>query len=269
MTNNRRIANSVFNELIRNNLIPTDIEFGNGYFIFEMGDDSVVHFHVKGCKGWKFGMWINTGNEDNIIQYFAQYEDNIDKFKPSRSSFCENVSLASLREVRRDKEKVKEGKYFFIMAYHKIVEMTLHIKNNPKLAYLQDSMYDTYITEPSHKAYRRQKFDDYKYKVRKIKEHITDEVFAYNFNKFSAKIAKKRFANVIEDIEIIDNNTEDWSCSPRYDAKFTYKPIFENKDDMIALVNIFTNYWCPKWLFTTRNTSYEDFIYEDGKLIRI
>jgi hypothetical protein len=214
-------------------------------------------------------MWINTENKDNIIQYFAQYEDNIDKFKPSRSYFCESVSYNSLKVVRHDKECVKEGKYLFILAYHLITEMTMHIKNNPRLAYLQDTVYDKYITEPLYKEYIRHKFYDYRYKVRKIKEHITDELFAYNFNKLSAKIAMRKFADIIDNIEVRDNNTDDFESFPRYDVIATFKPVFDNKDDMITLVDIFANYWCPKWLFTTRNTSYEDLIYVDGKLTRV
>ena len=268
MTNNRKIANSVFNELIRNKLIPTDIEFGNGYFIFEMGDDSVVHFHIKGCKSWKFGMWINTGDVDNVIQYFAQYEDSIDKFKPSRSYFCENVSLKELKGVKRDKECVKEGKYFFIMAYHHIVEMTQHIKNNPRLSYLQDTVYDKYITEPLYREYIRRKFYDFRYKIVKVKEHITDDIFAYNYNKFSGFVTKHMFPDIIKDVEIIDSNTNGWICSPRYTVRTTYNYITDDKEEMIDIVNDFVNK-CPKWLFTTRNSLYDDIIMIDGKNIRI
>ena len=34
-----------------------DIEYLDGYFIFGFGTNSVVHFHIKECPGWKFGIW--------------------------------------------------------------------------------------------------------------------------------------------------------------------------------------------------------------------
>ena len=36
-----------------------DVEYLDGYFIFGSGTNSVIHFHVKECPGWKFGIWWN------------------------------------------------------------------------------------------------------------------------------------------------------------------------------------------------------------------
>jgi len=65
----------------------------SGYFVFELGDDSVVHFKVKELRGWLFGLFF--GSEEKKDELFAQPINNIDKFKPSRSTFVTEVDLSS------------------------------------------------------------------------------------------------------------------------------------------------------------------------------
>ena len=77
-----------------------DIEYLDGYFIFGHGTNSVVHFHVKEMPGWLCGIWWypkkapeyteeNPVYEKDVLScnLFAQYESEIDKFKPSASTF--------------------------------------------------------------------------------------------------------------------------------------------------------------------------------------
>ncbi len=70
-------------------LTIVDETWCNGYFIFEFGEDSVIHFKVKEVKGWLFGIWFNReyDGEEPKDQLFWQYERDIDKFKPSASVF--------------------------------------------------------------------------------------------------------------------------------------------------------------------------------------
>lgn len=75
----------IFKALEDGGFHPVDVVFGNGYFIFEHGKDMVVHFYIKELKGWKFGIWWNTDGEKEF-DFFAQYERDIDKFKPAASS---------------------------------------------------------------------------------------------------------------------------------------------------------------------------------------
>lgn len=58
--------------------------FGNGYFIFEFGNNIVAHFHIKELPLWKFGIWLNLNNK---YQLFGEPIPLIDKFKPSRTVF--------------------------------------------------------------------------------------------------------------------------------------------------------------------------------------
>lgn len=79
---------------------PVDVEYGDGYFIFGRGSNSTITFHVKEAPGWLFGLWwrpqkIHDSTDENPVyessyikgEMFAQYEDEIDKFKPSASTF--------------------------------------------------------------------------------------------------------------------------------------------------------------------------------------
>ena len=53
---NKEIAELMFSKMRKFGFTPYDIEYGNGYSLFEMGEDSVVHFKIKEVwKNWKFG----------------------------------------------------------------------------------------------------------------------------------------------------------------------------------------------------------------------
>lgn len=91
-----------FKEFYQLSFTPEDIEYGDGYFLFGHGTNSTIAFHVKEAPGWLFGIWWNPVEiiatrregeperyyDDRIkCQFFAQYEETIDKFKPSASTF--------------------------------------------------------------------------------------------------------------------------------------------------------------------------------------
>jgi hypothetical protein len=109
---NREIAEHIFDRIRNMGYKPYDIDYDDGYFIFEMGKDSVVYFKLKGVwKSWKFGMWINAGNmektdeiteknrnEHLVIQLFCQNEDWLDKFKPSRSALLTELDREQLND---------------------------------------------------------------------------------------------------------------------------------------------------------------------------
>ena len=86
------------------------VEYLDGYFIFGHGTNSVVHFYIDETPGWKYGLWwspisknTEAAEEDNKNteyytdrlrgELFAQYEEEIDKFKPSASMVTETFTL--------------------------------------------------------------------------------------------------------------------------------------------------------------------------------
>lgn len=126
---------------------PIDINYLDGYFIFGTGTNSVVHFHLKETPGWKYGIWFSDvenaeGPERVKAIWFAQFEAEIDKFKPSASMVCEP---------------------FFVDLEHKtafcnsIKPSILFIVEHPALAWYRDIHFVDYNEEyvPESAAKRR------------------------------------------------------------------------------------------------------------------
>jgi hypothetical protein len=61
---------------------PCNIEYGDGYFIFTIGTNAVCNFQLKETPGWLYGIW-NLGKDG--FELFGEYQDLVDKFKPSRT----------------------------------------------------------------------------------------------------------------------------------------------------------------------------------------
>lgn len=135
---NKEIAQKIFSLIEKKGFIPYDIEYGNTYFIMTGDSDSIVHFRVKGVsKHWKFGMWLNAENiienidvskiheidDKNIVQFFAQYDTDIDKFKPSRSKLCVTYSTIGFNSKMKSEniweiiDMLKFMKRHFFLAY--------------------------------------------------------------------------------------------------------------------------------------------------------
>lgn len=118
---NKEIMDSVLKEITNMGFHIKDVEYGDGYFIFESGENSVCHFHIKELKGFKFALWTTTCFDDiekqikengvgwtwansleidprSDVVFFTQYERDLDKFKPSRSGFVYGLYLDSWEE---------------------------------------------------------------------------------------------------------------------------------------------------------------------------
>ena len=74
MDNNTEMTTSKKYEIMRGEIFdyikkigftPINAQYGNGYFIFDMGENSVVNFWIKELKGWKFGIWFYSPKDDN------------------------------------------------------------------------------------------------------------------------------------------------------------------------------------------------------------
>lgn len=192
MTNQKKWTKKVLETFDENGFHPTDIEYGNGYFIIERGEDMVVHFHIKELKGWKFGIWWDLDG-DQEFDFFTQYERDIDKFKPAASTFVkENVVLEDWN--------LKD-----------LVEMCRFIKKHPYRAWALDQSYTRDIWEwgtlnGALKKYAKRWWTD-TVRLPRVHEKMT-----------------KRYLKIVESItniclinaEIIDGNEDGWVCSPRF-----------------------------------------------------
>ena len=74
-----------------------DLYRSSGYFIFNFGGNSVNTFWIKEVPGWRFGLWWTKVDKENgsylSAEFFTQFEKDIDKFKPSRSTLLETKNF--------------------------------------------------------------------------------------------------------------------------------------------------------------------------------
>jgi len=132
-----------------------DVEYLDGYFLFAFGSNSVIHFHIKECPGWKFGIWWQIPDGSNPKQryingeFFAQYEENIDKFKPSRSEICAQITA---RPWNEEAER----------SCRDAVSCITFIRDEPYLAFCRDYWGWDYNTEYHTREEAKSEFDDWK-----------------------------------------------------------------------------------------------------------
>lgn len=178
----------------------TDIEYLDGYFIFGMGTNSVVHFHVDECPGWKFGIWWNEPEKADEAEafkcdVFAQYEETIDKFKPTRSEFCE------VEHIYLDTEPNEFGCFA-------TAEMIDYIRKEPYLAFCRDYCYWNYNREYHSREEAQATFEEYRRK-KENKDKWTEIL-----DKRVLDFARENFLPMFESAEIVDRGD---CCSPRYE----------------------------------------------------
>lgn len=78
------------------NLTVKNLKKTNGYYLWDFGEDSVVHLEFDQIKNWKFGLWIvyDESVPDKVnISFFGNKNRWIDKFKPSRSPISSELKL--------------------------------------------------------------------------------------------------------------------------------------------------------------------------------
>lgn len=131
--NNRELVDRIFKYISENSKFkPYNIEYGDTYFVFTGEPNSVIHFRIKGVnKHWKFAMWIHSEyiGDDNfvdepVIQFFAQWDKNIDKFKPSRSDICVTITAKQFNTEPSDE-----------WLFSDIVDTLTAMKRHPILCY--------------------------------------------------------------------------------------------------------------------------------------
>jgi hypothetical protein len=92
----------------------------------------VTNFYLNKCRGWIFGLWIqpqasNNGVLEYEINFFADYENNIDKFKPSATFLCETITI-------KDEEDLKLEMPTQMFWYY-VKDLISMIEKQPYIAY--------------------------------------------------------------------------------------------------------------------------------------
>lgn len=82
------------------------VDWWRGGFDHERELFSMVHFRVKQLKGWFFGIWFMEVEGKPSFTLFTQHDDNIDKFKPTCSTFVyeSRFDFTSVKDSLRDYE---------------------------------------------------------------------------------------------------------------------------------------------------------------------
>ena len=248
---------ALFNAMKEKGFVPTDIEIGDGYFIFDMGDGGNVHFHVKGLRGWKFGLWCHDeyvpSEEDKARGYkaepprmevFAQVDKNIDKFKPSRSAYCETIKYSHNYD---ENYNVIEGSWSIDeYSFYDVISMLKEMKYHPLMAYYKDSWTGGYTDKSNWGLlvyYIRSNFSESWYAFKKKWKTILKDKITYHYlNHIKNKLDKLSF---VDSVEIKDNNDGYWICSSRYDMKI----IFGAESDEIKEIEILKKYFHDGFLY--------------------
>lgn len=244
----REAAEKIFNHIKENKFTPINIEYGDCYFIFDHGEDGVVHFNIKGLRHWKFGMWINTNaeelkNDDGedypAVQFFCRHTLDLDKFKPSRSFFLVKIGL---KEIEEDEP----------WEFYEIKDILQMIKRHPFVAFSM-SWHQSNCCDHSYIGfYLRQRLYTAK---SKIKEWCKD---AWVRVWHGSKIWFIKKYKVVDSVELIDGNGDGWKSYPRYDMKIHFKNISDDEQEQnnaeLKMLNVFfrKNHYKNMHLILTR-----------------
>lgn len=242
-------------------LTPKDVEYGNGYFIFAHGDNSVINFRIEEIPGWLFGIWLYPPKDEDdtfiTLDFFSQYEDAIDKFKPSRSNLCVN------RHIRLKYKEVpggsKDGLETWIEHKHiheleeldiwdveDINELLTYMYKYPELAFMQD--YHGYDLNREYVDRRKAKRHFERYKARNLLGEKLKKEYETKALDFIKERAPKWFG--VE--PYIQDRCEDWS--PRYAI------LFPLEDMNNALEENEEPYeWQSYGIDDTKSLAYKDF----------
>lgn len=173
-----------------------DIEYLNGYFVFGMGTNKVVHFRVEECPGWLFGIWWGDPKKDNEGgttvpgEFFTQYEENLDKFKPSRCEMAADVEVYSDGHART----------------YKASNIINFIKNEPYLAFCRDYNGWDYNVEFHSREEAKEEFDKF------VSEQDNNKKYTEICDNEVIKFVRSEVLPLFAGAEIIKEDC----CTPKY-----------------------------------------------------
>lgn len=142
-----------------------DIKYLDGYYIFPMGTNAVIHFKIEECPGWLFGIWWRepelvdkkSKSYKLIGNFFAQYEDIIDKFKPSYSTVKADIVATVCK-----KSKDSESNQWHISELDDVSDQIRFILKEPALAFCRDYYHWNYNTQYHDRRTAKKKFESWK-----------------------------------------------------------------------------------------------------------
>jgi len=222
--NKKRIEN-ILNKITSNNFNITSKIFGDGYFIFTFGYNTVCHFTLKQTPLWEYGIWLNGKNR---FQIFGEHEWLIDKFKPSVTYLSYNNDIAGfIKEVKLISENHKLYFVDSLTSGDALVAYEKEDWGNGEFSYKgyqaireyneETQLWDKFRRDEliTQEEFVDSKYDEFmKEKLQEEENKEYNKLFAFNFFK--------ELPNIFPDIKVVgirDGNKNGWKCSPRYDIK--------------------------------------------------
>lgn len=187
------------------------VEYLDGYFIFGHGTNSVVHFYIDETPGWKYGIWWSPvaksedaddeANQEYFTdrlrgELFTQYEEEIDKFKPSASMVAETFTLYLSAPASN-----------LTWGFAEDIEF---IHNEPYLAFYREMHYTDFNREYVSRAKAKAYFERY-YKQKRLAE----DTKALNDKEMLKAIYEMLKEEIDEGSCFVQDRGDSWS--PRYE----------------------------------------------------
>lgn len=251
---NKEIVDLVFDKIQALGFKPYDITHPDGYFLFEGEKDSITHFRLKGkgmWKHWLFGLWVNAeymteeeltktqekhdngvwGEDPKVIQFFAQHDTNIDKFKPSASALLFQLNNDSLNDYFNNKSK-----YVFVRLENMLKMMVKHpfmCYEDYCVGYLGFYYTSSFITNFIK--------TEWKHRSRKI-EKFLKKSFWVPYTKIKTILCKR--SKIIHNIEFDDfeKNNPDWNTNYLYQVQITFNES-ATEDQMLNWLNFWWKHY--------------------------
>ena len=230
---NKQIGNYMLKVINEFGFTPKKIQRGDSYFVFDMGDDSVMHFEIKECPGWLFAFWIysEAKKDENCVTFFTRHKTDLDKFKPTRSFFTAEYTKQDIMDSFNPK-------YYM---FHELKEIIGHIKNNPITAYVQSYHMEATSRYSFINAYLRIRGSIIKSDV----EHRYKDLVPVIQHKYKVPLLKKY--DIVEDVVFKDNNSGGCICSPRYDMKIQFKTLYDEQTQIEKECEILNKFFRKKF----------------------
>ena len=229
--------------------------YSNSYFVAVDEKDTICHFHIKEIPGFLFAFW-NTCRFDSIEQqiekrgvgntwadslgvspkselvFFTQYERDIDKFKPSASSFVTGI----FREVYYEGPTGKKPKRVETWHMYDLIHILKFMHRHPIKAYHYVQSNIDYIWGEVSGAYALKSYieDLYYSKKHMIKNKINHII---TLNAAKQLVNSLKYSNCV----IVDNE----DCYPRLTINIRHKSKITKQEyeHDSNLVDIFYDKW--------------------------
>ena len=251
----KKIKEQIFAELEDLGFHVTNVNVGDGYYLFDMGKNSVVHFSIKEIRKWRFGIWITDDKEkkEYNVSLFGDKIRWIDKFKPSATpiSTKDTVPFAWNDQTR--------GHYSDVgfIVWH-IYDQLAKLKYNRHIGeYALHRGYDSFMSFVWNEFWW---YDICKPLKKFYENHVVEKVYGFVLWTLGLKYHKYVKLRPVRDR---NDDFNGWSVSPRYETGVEYRKDLTDEELMFNVWRNIEESWQAKFL--NKETSFQQFKDSEAK----